>query len=209
MIPGTVLALVGILGTAGGLGGSYAGVMSYLDSRGARRKEGRTRAIAGMVQEGVRPLTDAQARLEGEAAALVAECHRLTQVVEHNSVTLSGLSDRVVALETKMEVFWRNVGVALAGVLHSPDPARAHVDALLEALMEGRITDPEREELRGLLRYIKDYHPGDRSDFPIHGGDQVAAAILLETMGFTRTSRLPSGPRKLQEDLPGEAPVES
>jgi hypothetical protein len=189
VISETVIAVAGILGTAGGLGGAYAGVMSWLDSRGSRRSEGRSRAVTGAVQEGVRPLEAAQASLGREVAALGSECHRIAQAVEHNSVTLSGLSDRVVALETKMEVFWRNVGVALAGVLHSPDPRRAHVDALLEALMEDRMTPPEREELRALLTYIKDHHPGDSSDFPIHGGDQVAAAILLETMGFASAGR--------------------
>lgn len=115
---------------------------------------------------------------------------RVQQIDERGTTGLGKVADRVSVLETKMDVFWRNVGVELARVLHSPNPARAHVDALLEAWIENRITPDERDELKRLLEYIRDYHQGDESDFPVYAGDQVAAAILLQTMGFVGAGKV-------------------
>lgn len=174
----------------GALGGGYAGIMSYLDGRGMRRSTMRKEAVAAAVAEHLKPMTEIHQRMEAEIGALTGDCHRVTDAVDKNSLVLTGLSDRITVLETKMEIFWKNVGVELARVLHSPNPARAHVDALLEAWMDNRITPDERQELRGLLEYIRDYHQGDESDFPVYAGDQVAAAILLQTMTFVGAGKL-------------------
>lgn len=92
------------------------------------------------------------------------------------------LREDIRALNTKVEVFWRNVGLDLAKVLHQPDPARAHIDALLEAFMNGTLSSRERLELRKYLFQIRNWEPGQQLDFPVHPGEQTAAAILLRVM---------------------------
>jgi len=175
---------IAAVGAVGGLGGSYAAIMSYLSTRGDRRTMMRKEAVDNAISVQLKPVTDLTTKLSGDIGTLSLDSRRISSVVDRNSTAVTGLGDRITVLETKMDVFWRNVGVELARVLHSPNPARAHVDALLEALTEGRLTPVEREELKGLLQYIRDYHSGDKSDFPIYAGDQVAAAILLQTMLF-------------------------
>ncbi len=186
----TAEVVLAAVGSAGGLFGAYAGVMSYLDSRGMRKKTLRSQDIAAAIEEHLRPMTEIHQRMENEIGGLTGDCRRVTASVDKNSLALAGLSDRITVLETKMEIFWRNVGVELARVLHSPNPARAHVDELLEAWMENKITPDQREELRRLLEYIRDYHPGDKSDFPVYAGDHVAAAILLQTMSFVGAGKV-------------------
>lgn len=184
VILSTTDVVITAAGSLGALSGAYAAVMTYRDSRGLRKTKLHKAAISAAVEQQLKPVAEASQHLETEVGALTGDCRRVTAAVDKNSLALSGLSDRITVLETKMEIFWRNVGVELARVLHSPNPARTHIDALLEALMEGRITAEERDELKGLLEYIRDYHPGDESDFPVYAGDQVAAAILLQTMSF-------------------------
>lgn len=187
MNPEVILAAAG---TVGGLGGAYAAVMTYLENKGIHRSASRNENMANAIAGQLHPVTEAHSRLETTVSALTADCQRITDAVGRNTVAVAALSDRITVLETKMEVFWRNVGIEVAKVLHSPNPARAHVDALLEALMDGRITPAQSDELRGILQYIRDYHQGDKSDFPIYAGDQVAAAILLQTMGFVEPRKM-------------------
>lgn len=182
--------ILAAVGSAGGLFGAYAGVMTYLDGRGMRKTNLRKQAIEAAVEDHLKPLAEINQRLENEVGSLSGDSRRVTETVDKNSRVLAGLSDRITVLETKMEIFWRNVGVELARVLHSPNPARAHVDELLEAWMDNHITADQRDELKTLLEYIRDYHPGDESDFPIFGGDQVAAAILLQTMSFVGAGKV-------------------
>ena len=63
---------------------------------------------------------------------------------------------RGAALETKVEVFWRHVALPAAQVLHSPDPAHARRDALLEALMARRLDLDGAVELAGLVEEVFD-----------------------------------------------------
>jgi hypothetical protein len=177
------------LGSVGAIGGSYAAILGYLDTRGDRRMSRRKEAIAQAVAEQLKPITDAQTHMDGTLATLSGDFRRMAGSVDKNSTAFAALSDRITVLETKMEVFWRNVGVELARVLHSPNPAREHVDKLLEEYMDGHLAGDRRQELAGILQYIRDWHQGDPSDFPIYAGDQVAAAILLQTMGFASAGK--------------------
>lgn len=104
--------------------------------------------------------------------------------VIHDAVreAISPLNTRLTVIETKMDVFWRSVAVDAAKILHHPEPERAHIDALLDAFLDARMTQAEAEELRGYLQTIRDWEQGRPSDFPIYPGEQVAATILLHTM---------------------------
>lgn len=186
----TTEVILAAVGSAGGLFGAYAGVMTYLDGRGMRKTNLRKQAIAAAVEDHLKPMAEIHQRMENEIGSLSGDSRRVTETVDKNSKVLAGLSDRITVLETKMEIFWRNVGVELARVLHSPNPARAHVDELLEAWMENRITTEQRDELRGYLEYIRDYHQGDEGVFPVYAGDQVAAAIMLQAMSFSGAGKV-------------------
>ncbi len=63
---------------------------------------------------------------------------------------------RGAALETKVDVFWRSVTVPAAALLHSPHPEAARRDALLEALMAGRLGLEDAAELAGLVEAMRD-----------------------------------------------------
>lgn len=91
------------------------------------------------------------------------------------------LVTRVAVLENT-QGFLRDLMHSQAQVLHQPDPRRAHVDILLEALMEDRLTPAEEEELREYLTIIKNWEPGQDVGFPVHPGEPTSASILLATM---------------------------
>jgi hypothetical protein len=105
-----------------------------------------------------------------------ATFHKLMEEV------IDPLKERVTIVETKMEVFWREIAGDMAKVLHHPEPSRARVDDLLDILMEAVLTPGEARELSGYLEIIRDWEPGQAAPFKIFPGEQVAAAILLHTM---------------------------
>jgi hypothetical protein len=96
-------------------------------------------------------------------------------------------------VSTKIDLFQAQLAAAMAQFLHQPDPARMHIDVLLESFMEGTITPAERSELREHLGTICAWEPGKPSPYPIHPGEQVAAAILLSTMDAALAAREANG----------------
>lgn len=172
-----------ILGGAGAAAGAAAAFFMYFADRGARGAARRNKAIEDLVHAGLEPLTLHDKEVAVKLAALAASITQISQDLAVVRERQEKIFDRTTVLETKMEVFWKNVALDVAKVLHSPNPAREHLDVLLEDLIAGRLAvGTRRDELRRVLRYIRDYHYGDPSDFPIYPGDQVAAAILLQTM---------------------------
>lgn len=52
---------------------------------------------------------------------------------------IEGLKGRIVAMETKIEIFWKGVSYSSAGALHSPHTPE--LDALIEQFQDGSIDD--------------------------------------------------------------------
>ena len=102
---------------------------------------------------------------------------------------LEPFAGRLYVLETKMELFWRSVAIDSAKILHQPDARRSHIDKLLEALMADKLTEQGEAELRGYLVKIRNWEPGVDVGFPVHPGEQTAAAILLATMNHVLTRK--------------------
>lgn len=98
------------------------------------------------------------------------------------------LLTRMAVVESKVDVFWKDVSYGSAKSLHHPEPTRQRLDELLDAFMQGILTEESEEELRGYLQVIRDWHAGDQAPFMIYPGEQVAAAILLSTMGHVLDS---------------------
>lgn len=173
-----------VIGSASGLAGAIVAVFALWHSTRRESAEDRTRAMAQAISSGLAPVS---ARMDLLDARIVGNNDKITDLVNADSRMADRLGtviSRVEVLDTKMEVFWKSVALDAAKILHSPNPARRHVDELLEELMNGTITATRKRELRGILEHVRDYHPGDPSDFPIYPGERVAAAILLRTMEY-------------------------
>lgn len=92
---------------------------------------------------------------------------------------LAPVTERLSVVETKIDVYWRSVALGQANVLHQPDPRRRHIDVLLEAFSDGTITTEQGKQLKGYLRTISEWEPGQKAAFPIHPGEPGSAAMLL------------------------------
>lgn len=103
--------------------------------------------------------------------------HRLKDV-------LDALDRRVTIMETKVDVFWQKVAHDMASVLHHPEQSRQYLDQLLDALMDGNLTNAQYRELRKYLETIRDWEPGDPAPFIVYQGEQVAAVILLHAINY-------------------------
>lgn len=103
---------------------------------------------------------------------------------------IAPLQRQLAVLETKVEPMWdnwRQLAIDVAKILHQPDPRRAHIDALLESLMADTLSAGEEAELRDYLVKIRNWEPGQDVGFPVHQGEQTAAAILLTAMSHVIT----------------------
>jgi hypothetical protein len=90
---------------------------------------------------------------------------------------------RVSILESKMEVFWRNVAIDVSKILHSPHEGWESLDALLDKFRAQSIDDAEMAELEGHLREMVD---GQWEPAEVTRADQVAASLLLRAIEQTR-----------------------
>jgi hypothetical protein len=180
--------LGGLIGAGSSVVAAVVALSAFLYTRNSGRREARritnSKALSEAIAAGIAPVGEQVAILRHEVSLLSARVETLSSSDVHVSGQVTEILSKVAVLDTKMEVFWKNVALDAARILHSPHPERAHVDALLEALMDGTITAKGREDLRQVLRYMRDYHPGDPSEFPIYPGEQVAAVILLRSMEY-------------------------
>lgn len=164
-----------VLGTVlGGIGTVLA--VLYARARSSRddlKTAVQEAAAAKAAQEEIRRLAvsaqDAVAALRSEVRGLRSE------VTAHDS--------RVSILESKMDVFWRNVAFDVSKILHSPHPGWGDLDALLEKFQAQDITAPEMASLEDQLRDMVEgrWEPAD-----VTRADQVAASLLLRAIEQTR-----------------------
>jgi hypothetical protein len=82
------------------------------------------------------------------------------------------ISNRITALETKIEIFWRALSEKAASVLHSPHTPK--LDMLLERYNNSLLTNEELKELITMLNEI------ERSEED--KATKLAAVILLLTI---------------------------
>lgn len=86
----------------------------------------------------------------------------------------ASLSDRIVALETKMDVFWKGIAIDAAKMLHQPHPEFARRDYLLEQFTFDKLTKAEAKELADALMPVwKESNTA---------AERIAAGILLRTL---------------------------
>lgn len=85
--------------------------------------------------------------------------------------------ERIVALETKIEIFWKNVAFDNAKILHTPHPKNARRDELLEKFVEEKFTKNELKELVIILQKII---VDNFNEF----GERTAASQLFRTIAM-------------------------
>lgn len=76
------------------------------------------------------------------------------------------IRERIARMETKVEVFWKDVSFDAAKILHTPHPENARRDYLLERFLAQQITSEELAELVITLKKIieeKDREFGERT----------------------------------------------
>lgn len=160
-------------------------MLAWYEARRVRRGSDRT-AQKAAEEAGLRTQVDAlvTARISslGDRLHDVELTHTPDSTRAIVRAEVASLTATVTSLETKMDVVWTAIAANMARVLHQPDPRRRHIDVLLEKLTEGTLDAGERDRLRGYLRIICDWEPGTPADFPVHPGEQVAAAILLSIL---------------------------
>lgn len=103
--------------------------------------------------------------------------------------SLVPVTTRLTVIEAKLDVFWRNVALDAAKILHHPEATRARVDELLDRFTGGSLDDTGAAELRGYLETIRDWEPGSPAPFTIIQGEQPAAVMLLHTLTYFREKR--------------------
>ena len=143
--------------------------------------------IKSIVHAETEAIAARQLELSAQLENLVAQQAQLMQDIRTQNDRIGTMLDRLAVLETKTEVFWRSVAMDAAKIIHSPDPRRKHIDELLDAFMNGKITPDQEAELRNVLEVMRDYEPGvTRLTFPVYPGEQIAAAILLRTLDVNK-----------------------
>lgn len=175
----TVLSVLG--GVLAGVGAMFA--VLYARARDARedlrkavRSEEALKSAAEDAQRVAQAAVDAVTGLRGEVTGLRGE-------VRGSAAQVSAIDTRTSLLESKMEVFWRNVAFDVSKILHSPHPGWEGLDALLEKFRDQAITSPEMAVLEDHLRAIVD---GQWEQSEVSRADQVAASLLLRAIEQTR-----------------------
>jgi hypothetical protein len=95
--------------------------------------------------------------------------------------------EKIAVLETKMDMLWAQLQKDMARIMHSPEPSRAHIDALMDKIIDNvPLTSDEELELRSILHDIMLYEPGHSPDlgFPVKNGEQILAAFLLRSLDY-------------------------
>lgn len=171
-------ALVTVLSVAGAVLAGVGAVLTvlYMRTRDARddlRKEVQAqevlKAAADAAQQLAKAASDSLAGVRSEVSGLHSE--------------IAALASRTTLLESKMEVFWRNVAFDVSKILHSPHAGWEDLDALLEKFRDQAITSSEMAAMEEHLRDIVDgrWEPGN-----VTRADQVAASLLLRAIEQTR-----------------------
>lgn len=164
-------------------------VIAYLTWRSSHKAQSRT-ATEELIKHTLHPFKQELALLQQNSDA---RDRLLATETESTMVrALQPIREDIAVLKNQMNIFqdmWKQLAFEMAKVLHQPDPLRAHIDRLLEGLMEDTLSEDEELELKKYLVEIRNWEPGTDLGYPVRDGEQTAAAILLKTMPHVLTPR--------------------
>jgi hypothetical protein len=173
--------LLTIIIALGGLLGVAVAWLGYRESHRNNVKADDEAVIKAIISAEMAPLHNQVASI-----TTVLDAVKGQQTID--SGRLGTTLDRLAVLETKVEVFWKDVAMNVSKIIHSPDPRRANIDRLMKTYQrylrnEGPyLTREQEKELHPILETMMNYEPGQPTDFPIYQGEQVAAGIMLAIM---------------------------
>lgn len=159
--------------------------------------EVRVRELARAEQE---PIRDRLSLIDQRQAQAGDRLGRVENSLDKIDDSLDLVRERLASVEATTTRSMEQIVMNLLKQIHQPDPRRRHLDDLIEAFMEGTITEDEKLELKKLFVSIRNYEPksGDPEaavstlGFPVYAGEQTNVAILLGTMDFVDPHRLAS-----------------
>ncbi len=161
-----------VLDAIAGLGGIVIAVIAFLYSKRKDSSEESSESMHRIVREDTEPYRESVR----DIAAMKVSFGSLDTKID------TAIS-RLGVLETKIDVFWRNVAFDAARILHQPHASRQELDDLLDEFQAGTITADRTAALKSMLETIRDYKPeGEDLGFPVFPGDQIAAVIILRVM---------------------------
>ncbi len=151
--------------------------LTALEKAGDALPKGLAERLAGMEQRMIGPerLAERLATLEQKSLLPERFSERLASIEQAVSrlPEAQPLINRLVTVETKIDLFWRGLSIDAARVLHSPHPEFARRDKLLEAFMAHQLSAADAVELGEMLLNLFDDHEADP-------GERMAAAVVLK-----------------------------
>ena len=93
------------------------------------------------------------------------------------SLGIGRLDVQVANLETKVDVFWKQLINSAADLLHQPHPEFARRDYLLEQLRYDKLTQLEAQELYDVLSAVWDNREGPFAE-------RLAASLVMKSLEF-------------------------
>jgi hypothetical protein len=110
------------------------------------------------------------------AASLITSVICCIYTISRNRAgDITALRERITAIETKVDVFWRTVCMDAARILHRPDPRLARRDELIEKFLAETINRTELSEFIEILQRLIDDHDAAP-------GDRLAASIIFRSI---------------------------
>jgi|SRR6185295_12875987 len=85
------------------------------------------------------------------------------------------LRERLVRLEVKIDVFWRDVSYSSAKLLHKPHPDSARMDYLIDKYLDDKLNQSEIVEFIGKLKELFENKDAETAE-------RQSAAILLAAL---------------------------
>jgi hypothetical protein len=174
---------ISVASTIAALVAATVAYLGFRENRGDRQAE----RLKGAIETALQPLVHRITSVEQQNTDAAQRLQDVVEIIIGKA--LQPIQQQVVVLETKIDVFWKQVAMDAAKILHQPDPRRSEIDRLLELFMEDALDADEELQLRKFLLKIRNYEEGANIGFPVQPGEQTAAAILLRTMNHAITPR--------------------
>lgn len=183
--PSTFVVITWIIGAVLSISGLVMGVLGYTKSNQRAEKTDLVLLEKRLVtlEEKTRSSPDISDRLtslEGKVASNPQVLERITALESKAALNpqlidkLNSVVERLVAVETKIDVFWKGIAIDAAKMLHQPHPEFARRDTLLEKFTFDELTREEAQELANALMPV--YNSSTKI------AERIAAGILLRTL---------------------------
>ena len=191
MDPATISAVILAVATIIGLVVAY---IQWRENHSDRISGKLSHTVKTIIQQESEPIKAAVSDHSVRLTQTGDRLNRIEELLKDIAQDQRQSNDTVTKMGVKVDMYWASLealAMNSAKGLHQPDPRRQRIDDLLEAFMEGVLTDSERIELKKILVQIRNYEPeGPDLEFPVYPGEHTLAAILLSTIDMVDPARI-------------------